>query len=100
MDLDALKDEKKILFWITRFDQDIVEIYNVTKGKNISYDQYKSTREAINDICNDLAINTLTSTMQGLVIKAISDYTDKKHTTTWHKACSTLPTKIYSFVIC
>ena len=25
---------------------------------------------------------------------------DKKHTTTWHKALSTLPTNIYSFVVC
>ena len=41
-----------------------------------------------------------TFTTQGLVIKVISDYADKKHTTTWHKALSTLPTNIYSFVIC
>ena len=38
--------------------QDIVEIYDVTKGKNITYDQYKSTREAINDIRNDVVIVT------------------------------------------
>ena len=37
--------------------------------------------------------------MQSSVIKAISDYADKKHITTWHKTLSTLPTNIYSFVI-
>ena len=40
-----------------------------------------------------------TFTTQGLVSKAISDYADKKHTTTWHKALSTLATNIYSFAI-
>ena len=58
-------------------NQDIVEIYDVTKGKKITYDQYKSTREAINDIRNDVAIDTSRFTTQGLVIKAISDYADK-----------------------
>ena len=38
--------------------------------------------------------------MKGLVTKAIFEYTDKKHTTTWHRAFSTLPTNIYSFAIC
>ena len=61
-------------------NQDIVEIY-VTKGKSITYDQHKSTREAINDIGNDVAIDKLTFATQGLVTKAISDYADKKHTT-------------------
>ena len=78
-------------------NQDIVEIYGVTKGKNITY--YKSTREPINDIRNDVAIDTSTFTTQGLVIKPISDYANKKHTTTWRKAFSTLPTNIYSFGI-
>ena len=58
-------------------NQDIVEIYDVTKGKKITYDQYKYTREAINDIRNDVAIDTSRFTTQGLVIKAISDYADK-----------------------
>ena len=57
--------------------QDIVEIYDVTKGKKITCDQYKSTREAINDIRNDVAIDTSRFTTQGLVIKAISDCADK-----------------------
>ena len=39
-------------------------------------------------------------TTQGLVITSIADYADKKFVTTWHKALSTLPKKIYSFVIC
>ena len=78
-------------------NQDIVEIHGVTKGKNITY--YKSTREPINDTRNDVAIDTSTFTTQGLVIKPFSDYANKKHTTTWHKAFSTLPTNIYSFVI-
>ena len=80
-------------------NQGIVEIYNATKGKNITYDQYKYTREAINDIRNGVAIDTSTFATQALVIKAISGYADEKHTTTWHKALSTLPTNIYSFVI-
>ena len=80
-------------------NQDIVEIYDVTKGKNITYDQFKSTREAINDIRNDVAIDTSTFTTQGLVIKVISDYADKKHATTWDKALSTQPANTYSFVI-
>ena len=46
-----------------------------------------------------MAIDTPTLTTQGLVIKAISDYADKKHTTTWHKALSRLPRNIYWFVI-
>ena len=61
-------------------NQDIVEIY-VTKGKSITYDQHKSTREEINDIGNDVAIDKLTFATQGLVTKAISDYADRKHTT-------------------
>ena len=76
-------------------NQDIVEIYDVIKRKNITYDQYKSTPEAINDIRNDVAIDTSTFTMQALFIKSISDYADKKNTTTWHKALYTLPTSIY-----
>ena len=80
-------------------NQDIVEIYDVSKGKNITYDQYKSTREAINDIRNDVEIDTSTFTTQGLVVKTISDYADKKHTTAWHKALSTLPKNTYSFAI-
>ena len=80
-------------------NQDIVEISDVTKGENITYDQYKPSREAINDISNVVAIDTSTFTTQGLVIKAISKYADKKHTTTWDKALSTLPTNIYLFVI-
>ena len=44
-------------------NQDIIEIY-ITRGKNITYDQYKSTREAINDICIDVAIDPSTFTMQ------------------------------------
>ena len=80
-------------------NQGIVEIYDATKGKNITYDQYKSNQEAINDIRNDVAIDTSTFTTQGLVIKAISNYADKKHTTTWHKALSVLSTNIYSFGI-
>ena len=79
-------------------NQGIVEIYNATKGKN-TYDQYKYTREEINDIRNGVAIDTSTFTTQALVIKAISGYADKKRTTAWHKALSTLPTNIYSFVI-
>ena len=71
----------------------------LTKGNNITYDQCKSTQEAINDIRNDVAIGTWSFTTQGLVIKAISDYADKKKITRWHKALSTLPTNIYSFVI-
>ena len=51
------------------------------------------------NIRNDVAIDTSTFTVQGLVIEAISDYADKKHTTAWHKALSSLPTNIYSFVI-
>ena len=78
-------------------NQDIVQIYDITKGKNIIYDQSKSTQEAINDIRIDDPIGTSTFTKQGLVIKAIFDNTDKKHTNTWHKALSTLPTNIYSF---
>ena len=70
-----------------------------TLQKEWTFDQDKSTREAINDICNDVAIDTTAFTTQDLVIKAISDYADKKHTTTWHKALSTLPTNIYSFFI-
>ena len=35
----------------------------------------------------------------GLVITSIADYADKKFVTTWHKALSTLPKNIYSFVI-
>ena len=80
-------------------NQDIVEIYDVSKGKNTTYDQYKSTREAINDIRNDVEIDTSTFTTQGLVVKTISDYADKKHTTAWHKALSTLPKNTYSFAI-
>ena len=80
-------------------NQYLFEIYDITKEKNITYDQYKSTREAINDIRNGVAIDTSTFTTQGLVIKAISDYADKKHSTTWLKAPFTLPTNIYSFVI-
>ena len=80
-------------------NQDTTDIYDVTKGNNITYDQYKSTLEAINDIRNDVAIDTSTFTTQDLLIKAISDYAHKKHTTTWHKALSTLPTNIYLFVI-
>ena len=80
-------------------NQDIVEILDVTKGKNITYDQYKSTQEAISDIRINIVIDTSTFTTKGLVIKGISDYADKKHTTTWYKALSTLPTNIYSFVI-
>ena len=57
-------------------------MYDVTKRKNITHDQYKSNQETINDICNDIAIDTSTFTTQGLVIKAISDYADKKYTTT------------------
>ena len=57
-------------------NQDITEIYDVTKWKSITYDQYKSTWEAINDVGNDTAIDTSTFTTQGLVIKAISDYAD------------------------
>ena len=64
----------------------------LTKVNNITYDQYKSTR-------NDVAIDTSSFNTQGLVIKAISDYADKKHITRWHKALSTPPTNIYSFVI-
>ena len=60
-------------------NQGIVEIYNATKGKNITYDQYKYTREAINDIRNGVAIDTSTLTTQALVIKAISGYADKTH---------------------
>ena len=30
--------------------RDICEIYDITKGKNITYDQYKTTREAVADI--------------------------------------------------
>ena len=78
-------------------NQNIVEIYDITKGKNIIYDQFKSTQEVINDIRNDDAIDTSTFTKQALVIKVIFDNTDKKHTNTWHKALSTLPTNIYSF---
>ena len=37
-------------------NQDIVTIYDVTKGKNITYDQFKSIREAINDIRNDVQL--------------------------------------------
>ena len=76
-------------------NQDIVETFHVTKGKNIIYDQYKSTRKAINDIRNDVEIDTPTFTTQGLVIKAISEHADKTHTTAWYKALSTLPTNIY-----
>ena len=79
-------------------NQDIVKIYDVTYEKNTTYNQYKSTREATNDIRKDVAIYTSTFSTQGLAIKAISDYADKKHTTTWHKAFSTL-TNIYPFVI-
>ena len=75
-------------------NQDIAEIYDVTKGKNITYGQYKSTREGINDIRNNVGIDISTFTMQGLVIKPTSDYAGKKYTTTWHKAHSTLPTNI------
>ena len=48
----------------------IIIIIIVTKGKNITHGQYKSTRKAINDIRNDVAT-------EGLVIKATSDYADK-----------------------
>ena len=78
-------------------NQNIVEIYDITKGKNIIYDQSKSTQEVINDIRNGDAIDTSTFTKQALVIKVIFDNTDKKHTNAWHKALSTLPTNIYSF---
>ena len=80
-------------------NQYLAKIYDITKEKNITYDQYKSTREAINDIRNGVAIDTSTFTTQGLVIKAISDYADKKHTCAWHKALSTVPMNIYSFVV-
>ena len=45
-------------------NQDIVEIHDVTKGKNITYHRYKSTQEAINDIRNDVAIDKSTFTTQ------------------------------------
>ena len=61
-------------------NQDIVKSYDVTKGKNITYDQNKSTHETINDIRNDVEIDTSTFPTQGSVIKAISDYADQKHT--------------------
>ena len=60
---------------------------------------YLTNTDPPDDIRNDVAIDTSTFTTQGLVIKAISGYADKKNTTTWHKALSTLPTSIYSFVI-
>ena len=60
-------------------NQDTTDIYDVTKGNNITYDQYKSTLEAINDIRNDVAIDTSTFTTQDLLIKAISDYAHKNY---------------------
>ena len=79
-------------------NQNIVKIYYVTNKKNTTYNLQKSTREAINDIRNDVAIYTSTFSTPDLAIKAISDYADKKHTTTWPKALSTV-TNAYSFVI-
>ena len=52
-------------------NQDIVEFMTLQKRKNITC-----------DIRNDVAIDTSTFTTQGLVIKSISDYADKKHTAT------------------
>ena len=80
-------------------NRDICEIYDITKGKNITYDQYKTTREAVADIRKGIASDTTKLTTQGLVITSIADYADKKFVTTWHKALSTLPKNIYSFVI-
>ena len=80
-------------------NRDICEIYDITKEKNITYDQYKTTREAVADIRKGIASDTTKLTTQGLVITSIADYADKKLLTTWHKALSTLPKNIYSFVI-
>ena len=80
-------------------NRDICEIYDITKGKNITYDQYKTTREAVAGIRKGIASDTKKLTTQGLVITSTADYADKKFVTTWHKALSTLPKNIYSFVI-
>ena len=80
-------------------NRDICKIYDITKGKNITYDQYKTTREAVADIRRGIVSDTTKLTTQGLVIKSIAAYADKKFVTTWHQALSTLPKKIYSFVI-
>lgn len=49
---------------------------------------------------NGFELETTKLTTQGLVIKAISQYTDKKHATNWHETLSTFRTTIYSFAIC
>ena len=76
-----------------------MEIHKVTRGQNVTCDQYKSTREVIKDIRNkrEARIDKLTS--QGLILKAIKEHSDKNTTNYWHKALSTLPSNIYSYVI-
>ena len=59
-------------------NRDICEIYDITKRKNITHNQYKTTREAVDDIRKGIASDTTKLTDQGLVIASIADYVDKK----------------------
>ena len=78
---------------------DIVEIHKVTRDKNITYDQYRSTRDAIKCLREQSEVRIDNLTLQGLVLKSIKQFVDKGMINLWHKALSSLPANIYSYSI-
>ena len=79
----------------------IRETFNATsQGKNIQYDQYLTTKEALNklrEMTEDRIKNELTT--QSLIIKSIWNYGDSKSINQWSSVLQGLPKNIYSFVL-
>ena len=65
---------------------------------NITYDQYKSSRDAIKAIRQMSENKIVIMSTQGLVMKAIWEHAWTSANNHWHKALCRLPTNIYSFV--
>ena len=71
----------------------------MTREKNISYDQYKTTREAIKSLRDQSELRIDDFPTQGLVFRSIKQFADKNLTTLWHKALGTMPANIFNFII-
>ena len=83
------------------YNKNIRKIHEVSsKNLNIQYDQYLSTKDALEKIrsmSEKRLINDLPT--QSLVIRHIWEYADSKLTNSWTNVLQHLPRNIYSFVI-
>ena len=81
-------------------NRNIREIHKSTRNINIQYDQFNSTRQALNHIrLSDVSCIMEKLTTQSLVVKFIWEFVDGRFINQWSNVISHLPRNILSFTI-